>query len=205
MEKLNKDDDLKRYLQPGPLSQPFLENDVVEKAVMTDFLHKKEIGKPVTKLESLYNWIAHEAKFADEKFRVENKFSRCAKEIWESKKMTGCSDYAVVFATFARQIGIPTTFLHTAESTWLDCFLNDKPYSIHRGHAFCECFYDGKWVLVDPTYRKITYDYNPNKLELAYKIGPSNVYIPFFRDLDLVEKRGLVEQNHFMDEKCRNL
>lgn len=204
MRDLNENDKSK-FLQHGNLTKPFLQDDFVLSQVMRDFDAKVKKGIENTLLESLFNWINYKVKFADEKFREKNRFKRTAQEIWESGLTTGCTDYAILFATFARQIGIPATFLHTAEEGWLNKLLNHEKCDIHYGHSFCECFYDGKWVLVDPTYRRIEKCYNPEKLELSYNVGPGNVYIPYFRGLDLCKRQSTQEHNHLMDKICSDL
>lgn len=206
MKKLNTTTDTQKYLASGNLTQPFLPTDYVLEMVMRDFNHKKEAGIKNTEIESLFNWIVHCVKLSDfEEFKNENRFMRTAQEIWESKLATGCTDYATLFATFARQLNYPTTILHTAEQGWLTNFLNNKKCSLHRGHTFCECFYKEKWILVDPTYKKIEYDYNPEKLVLSYKVGPGNIYIPYKRDLDLERKMTTKEHNFEMEEACKKL
>ena len=56
------------YLQFGHLTQPFLEKEYVKEMVMSDYQEK------------------------------DCKFSRTAKEIWESGFITGSTDIALVFA-----------------------------------------------------------------------------------------------------------
>ena len=116
---------------------------------------------------------------------------RTAQEIWESKKASGCTDYAILYATFARTLGVPTTLLHTAEYDWLQKLKNGEDSTMHFGHSFCECYFGDKWVLVDPTCKHIERNYNPKKLELSYKVGGKSVFIPYFRGLDLGENKML--------------
>lgn len=206
MKKLNTTTDTQKYLGSGNLTQPFLPNDYIFEMVMRDFNHKKDAGLNYTEIESLFNWIIHCVKISNsEKFKNENRFMRTAQEIWESKLATGCTDYATLFATFARQLGYPTTILHTAEQGWLTNFFDNDDYSLHRGHSFCECFYKDKWILVDPTYKKIEFQYNPEKLTLSYNVGQSNVYIPYQRDLDLQKRMTTQEHNIEMENTCIKL
>lgn len=204
MQKLSIKDK-EQYLKSGNLTTPFLENNYVKEMVMRDYNHKLENGKQANKVESLFNWIAFVIKLGDEKFKQKYKFKRTAQEIWESGFATGCTDYAILFSTFARQLGWPTTFLHTAEFGWLQKFLDGKNSSVHYGHSFCECYYENKWILVDPTSRKIMYDYNSDKIELPYNVGQGSVYIPYFRGLDLGKKTSIEEHNLEMDKLCKTL
>ena len=205
MKNLTKND-CEKYLQYGNLTQPFLEKEYVLNKVLIDYNHKIKENKNYTKIDALYNWIHH---CMDEKPQQEEKnnvkFRRTAKEIWESGFASGCTDYATLFATFARQIGIPTTLLHTAEYNWVRGLQNNENQPLHVGHSFCECFYEDRWVLVDPTFRKIEKKYNSDKITLSYQVSKSNIYIPYFRGLDLGKKQSVREHNEIMDKECIGL
>ncbi len=195
MKSLTKKD-AKQYLKSGTLTQPFLADDFVLQKVMTDYNYKISKGQQITKIESLMFWIRHNVKIGkDDNFIDQHKFNRTAQEIWESKVVTGCTDRVLLFCTFARQIGIPTTFLHTVEFDWLKDFKSGKKQLIHKGHTFCECYYEGEWVLVDPTCLKIVKNYNASKIILPYDDLEYNVFIPYFRGLDLKEKMTLQQHN----------
>ncbi len=185
------------------MTLPFLENQYVLEMVLRDYIANLKRGDEASILSSLYNWIALKVKYTDdEEFQRQNKFHRNAKEIWESKLSTGCTDYALVFSTLARQIGVPTTILHTAEENWVKNLLAGREFKAYKGHTFCECFYCGEWVLVDPTARKVIKGYNPNKIELT---NENNVYIPYLRTIDLMGKTSLKEHNLDMEERCKKL
>lgn len=206
MKKLNKTTDVQKYLEFGNLTQPFLDNAYVLDKVMLDYNAKLKLNGQASKLESLYLWISKNVEYSkDQNFRVKYKFQRTAEEIWQSKVTTGCTDYCILFATFARQIGIPATFLHTAEKNWFFRLKNNKDYNSHYGHAFCECFYNDKWVLVDPTCKKYSTNYDIDFLRLTYSIGGSNEFIPYLRGLDLNVKQSIKEYNKTMDEICLKL
>ena len=204
MEKPNTTSDVQKYLQSGQLTQPFLPDDFVVQKVMWDYHSKLDQGLPASKLASLFCWINKNIEFErkDKDFVESNKFMRNAEQIWQSKKATGCTDYAIVFACFARQLGISTTFLHTAEQNYLNRLKSGERNNRHVGHSFCECFYDGRWVLVDPTFKKIEYEYCANKIELSYNIGENNVFVPYLRDLDLGQRQNIKQHNDIMDKMC---
>ena len=124
MQLLNKLDDVEKYKNFGVLTQPFLDKDYVYGKVITDLRHKQKDIKSGYFLASLFLWIKKEVKYSQEKEIQKLKFMRTAKEIWESKKASGCTDYAILFATLARTLGIPTTILHTAEYDWLQRLKN---------------------------------------------------------------------------------
>ena len=206
MKKLNSTTDVSRYLEQGFLTKPFLEDSYVLEKVMHDFNAKRVMGKNITKIDSLIAWIHAKTMVSkDEEYKKQNKFQRTAQEIARDQKMTGCTDYAMLFATFARQIGIPTTILHTAEEKWLQRLLNGEDCKMHIGHSFCECFYEGKWILVDPTAKRTEDDYDPERIVLSYDLGGDNVFIPYFRGNDLGGKQTIGEHNKAMDQYCRKL
>ncbi len=206
MDKLNNSTDLDNYLANGTFTKPFLSSNYVNERVMTDYSFKKNNGENAHELVSLMCWIKHIMKSAkDQEFIDKHKFRRTAQEIWESGLCTGCTDWAILFATFARQLGYPTTFLTTAQDLWFNKLKNNESINNHIGHSFCECFYKGKWVLVDPTFMKIEEEYNPSKLELSYNVGGSNTYIPYFRGLDLEVKQSIRDHNRNMDKLCNDL
>lgn len=204
MERLTSDD-AKRYLQSGALTGEFLDSDFVIEKIEIDYNNKIATNKNHTKLDSIFSWIWHNVKMAeDEKFIRENKFQRTAGQVWESGQAVGCFDFANVFATVARQVGIPTTILATAEER---CFkrVQKEDVSVLTGHYFCECFIDGKWVLVDPTCKKIENNYSPSKIKLHYRVGESNKFIPYQRCVDLGEKKTIKQHNEEMIQMCRQI
>ncbi len=205
MQLLNKLDDVEKYKNFGVLTQPFLDKDYVYGKVITDLRHKQKDIKSGYFLASLFLWIKKEVKYSQEKEIQKLKFMRTAKEIWESKKASGCTDYAILFATLARTLGIPTTILHTAEYDWLQRLKNGGDSWMHYGHTFCECYFNDSWVLVDPTCEYIGRIYNPEKLELPYKIAGKSIFIPYFRGLDLGERLNVEIHNKKMDELCNAL
>ncbi len=204
MRKLTEKDK-ERYLKFGSLTTPFLEDHYVKEMVMRDYNRRLKSGQQANIVESLICWIASFVKAGDDNFRQKYKFKRTAKEIWESGFATGCTDYALVFATLARQLGWPTTFLNTAELGWLQRLLNGENSNFHYGHSFCECYFENRWMLVDPTCRKIMQNYSLDKIELPYNVGPGNVYVPYLRGLDLGKKTSSKEHNLEMDRLCKKL
>lgn len=185
---------------------PFLETEYIVGRVECDMNAKGWNGR-CAQVQSLMNWICSKVKYAsgDKEYICNNQFNRSAKEVFESEKTVGCTDYAILFATFARQIGIPTSFLHTVSVKWLEKLKNGEEIEKYKGHSFCECFIDGEWMLVDPTNKRIVGEYNPEKIELNYLIGGENEFIPYFRGLDLGQKCGLREHNRMMKIECEKL
>ncbi len=205
MQQLNKTSDIERFQNYGNLTQPFLPKEFIYNQIMLDLKHKQKDPISYDFLISLALWIHHHVKYSSDDDIQQQKFMRTAKEIWESKKASGCTDYAVLFATFTRTLGIPTTFLHTAEYDWLKKLKSGESGRMHFGHSFCECFFGGGWVLVDPTCKRLDSSYNPEKLELSYTVGGKSIFIPYFRELDLGEKQDIETHNKMMDQLCNNI
>lgn len=205
MKNLNQHD-AAQFLVNGILSQPFLDKQFIEEKLAIDYNNKLIKGIKTNKIKGLIDWIHHNIKYCNDKnFIINNQFKRTAKEIWDSGMATGCTDYALVFCTFARQLGIPTTLLHTAEYNWIKRLQTGEDYQMHYGHTFCECYFAGEWVLVDPTCKKITSPYNAERLELDYTIANSSIFIPYFRGMDLEKSQTLKQHNADMEEECRLL
>ena len=195
--------DAKEYLNFGNLTQPFLEKSYIEEMVMRDYNACKRDDNTIFK--SLAKWIHHRLRYAKTCKEKNCKFSRTAKEIWESGFTTGCTDMGLVFATMARQLGYPTTILHTAEENWIKRLQAGEDYAMHYGHTFCEVFFNERWILVDPTASKVVYDYNPNKIHLPYDLGGNSVFVPYKRCIDFEKPQTIKEHNKLMDEFCRDI
>lgn len=201
LEKLTKKDSNK-YLESGSLTEPFLDVKFIMSKVNID----KETYPDANMIESLMRWINYKVPFtSDMELKNKYKFKRTAKEIWEDGFCTGCTDRAMVFATFARQLNIPTTLLHTAEMSWVKKCKNGENPAIYSGHSFCECYFEGKWILVDTTFRKIEFDYDCNKIHLSYQVSNSNDFISYFRGLDLGKRQTMKEHNDEMDIMCKEI
>ncbi len=192
-----------KYLHPGKQTKPWLDSVELKKRFEQ---YKKEHPKYDDELILLAFFLKNKnedpdfggCKSADDvEFRNKNRFSRTAQQIWESKQLTGCTDYALVFACFARQLGIPTTLLHTVSNKWLEKFklgtLEDP--RMHAGHTFCECYYNGNWVLVDPTFHEVMYKYDLPKIRLQYKVGDDYLYYAYKREIDLGKPMSTDEFN----------
>lgn len=191
--------DIETYLQNGFLTKPFLDDYIVKQKVEIDYNAKILIYPNYTKIESLFCWINHCLQYSqDEEFIANNKFQRNAQEIWDSGYAVGCSDYAILFATFARQLGLPTTILATAEINFYKNLIKGNK-THHVGHYFCECFYENKWYLVDPANKKLENEFSVDVLQLSYNIHNGNKYIPYLRCLDLGKRQTIKEHNIEMD------
>ncbi len=189
-----------QYLDNSGSMEQFLDLNYLKEKIYFDYNIKIKDNPNYTILHSLFFWINKNLSYAkDENFRAKNKFMRSAKEIWESGLATGCTDYAIVFATLARQLQIPTTLLHTMSENFINNIKNEnKKYT---GHAFCECFVNGEWILIDPANGKYIGVYNKKRIILQYKINNESVFIPCDRNVGF-GKQTIKEFNHKMEELC---
>lgn len=197
MKQLSRHD-INKYLEFGQFNNRFLDKNYLcnalnindETAITTDTIKLL--------LTFVHNNI-HSSK--DINFNRANKFRRNAQQIWESGVATGCTDYAIVFSNLAKHIGIPSTILHTADFEYAKqlCENAEKPRRL--GHSFCECFLNGKWILVDPTKQIIEEKYNTEKIELSYMVGGKNVFLPYVRKAEFLPE---TQKEHcaFMDIEC---
>jgi len=102
----------------------------------------------LSRIFEILSWIHHNLKLdLDENYKKEHFRSRTAGEIIESKKLTGCSDYALVFLVLAKASGFKTKYVETIQTEWL----RDGGDKI-LGHVFVEVFLDKEeeWVIIDP-------------------------------------------------------
>jgi len=87
-------------------------------------------------------------------------FQRTAHEIFQSRILGGCSDFALAQATLFRSVGIPSRMVITANVDWMDQY-RENPLAMSEGHGFVEVFLENRWHLVDSTYRWLFDHYDP--------------------------------------------
>ncbi len=87
-------------------------------------------------------------------------FMRTADELYESRVLGGCSDYALAQITLFRAVRIPARMVVTANVDWIYQYLKN-PLTMTEGHSFIEVFLEDRWYLVDSTYRYFFSEYDP--------------------------------------------
>ena len=117
-------------------------------------------------------------------------FTRSADELFRSRKMGDCSDYALVQLPLFRALGIPTRLVMTASLDWMKDYKMDR-LAITTGHSFLEVFLEDRWYLVDPTFRFFFLDYNPGRKNFPRKM----VYYKSGRDFWALGIRGTSDLN----------
>lgn len=74
----------------------------------------------------------------------------------------GCADYAVVYATLARAVGIPTVLVKTMDADWIRRFRAGPEPAVWSGHVFLEVWDGARWRLLDPEAQVLYDDYDPD-------------------------------------------
>ena len=88
-------------------------------------------------------------------------FLRTADDLFESRVLGGCSDFAVVEITLFRALGIPARMVITANVAWMEEY-RQNGLAMTAGHSFIEVFLEDRWFLVDSTYRQFYTDHDPD-------------------------------------------
>ena len=211
MKKLNTTNDALFYLTTDYLTSPFMDDYVLRAKIMKDLKAHIGMGEKYSIIDSLINYIHRYVKPSEDKdFNAEYRFNRTAKEIWKSCLSTGCTDYALLFCTFARQLGLPTTFVSAIGRDYYYQLKRGKAPAMHKGHAFCECCINTRteegqpkkqWILVDPTTHAVMEDYlKDGVIKLNYRIANNSTFIPFYRGVDIGEKTHSANWNKKMDD-----
>lgn len=100
-------------------------------------------------------------------------FTRTADELFQTRVLGGCSDFALVQSVLFRALGIPTRLVVTADVEWMKNYKTNKLY-MTRGHVFIEVYLENRWYLVDTAYRSIYLDYKVFK-----RSYPRNMFFCF--------------------------
>lgn len=149
----------------------------------------EEISKPfrlegVGRVFEILSWIHHNLRLdLDENYKKKYFRARTAEEIIETGKLTGCSDYALVFLVLAKASGFKTRYVETIQTDWLKEG-GDKIL----GHVFVETLIDEKsgWLIIDPQNAVIRAWYG--KRYVVYAKGEDSWDIGIRNFTDLKEK-----------------
>ena len=143
---------------------------------IADNFRQKNLDLILEILDWVFNNFENTENDKEEKMKLFRK--RTADEIIKSGKVTGCTDYAIVFIALARAKGIPTKYIEAIRKRWLD--IGDENHI--EGHVFTECQINDKWYITDPQQGVIRTDYRNYAI---YKKGLDswNIGIRSFDDL----------------------
>lgn len=153
--------------------------------ILDQFNNKKDLST----LMEIYKYISAGA-FQNSSDNTIDKFARSVDEIMDSKVLTGCTDYGLVFASITRDKGIPTIFLQTARVDWIYERLRNISNGI-VGHILIEVYIDGKWRLIDSTAGRYYPDYDYNDFSL------NDGYYVFSKSIEVLDSGIKSEQHNF--------
>jgi len=100
-------------------------------------------------------------------------FTRTADELFQTRILGGCSDFALVQSVLFRALGIPARLVVVADVEWMEQYKTNKLY-MTRGHVFIEVYLENRWYLVDTAYRSIYLDY-----KMFQRSYPRNLFFCF--------------------------
>lgn len=143
---------------------------------IADKFKQKDLDLVLEVLDWVFNNFKNIENNKEEKMKLFRK--RTADEIIKSGKVTGCTDYAIVFIALARAKKIPTKYIEAIRKRWLD--IGDENHI--EGHVFAECQINNKWYIIDPQQGAIRSDYRNYTI---YKKGLDSwdIGIKSFEDL----------------------
>ena len=84
-----------------------------------------------------------------------------------------------VILIITREKGIPTIHIQTAKKKFVEDLQKSKDIEV-RGHHFCECFVNNRWILVDPSRGSVLQNYDNNDFNLGQ-------YYIFSKSTDIFE------------------
>lgn len=116
----------------------------------------------ITRRERLFKAMAHIWQtFSYDIWLNTEAFRRTADELFRSRVLGGCSDFALAELCLFRAVGIPSRMVITANADWIYEYRKD-PLALSEGHSFIEVYLEDRWYLVDSTYRCFFSGYDPD-------------------------------------------
>lgn len=196
------------YGQPGKyLAQG--EQTRLSNPAIVNALRRKE--QNLAHLGEIYFWIKRE--FTTWSAGGKTIGAITADQLLAERKLGGCHDWGLVYASVARELGYPVVMVDTASLTWAKQFQTGQKTG-YVGHVFVEVFLEGKWVLVDSTnnwYIENGYDPTNSVIPLKGSIaGSSQETLGFYvlrkgRDMWGYGIRSASELNRLMEDSARAL
>ena len=187
IKKLGFDEDTYTYLRGGKYTKPFSSDTEQVEDSIRDIISENSavINGRNDELTALFTLINSEINNKIEENKNNAKrYSRTAEEIYNSGKVIDQNDYALIFASIARQLRIPTTCLYAMERNDLKAKVNGQKDTEILTKTFCECFYDNEWVLVDPQNGNVISNYDPNLFEVK-SWNTTKEYVGYLRGFDM--------------------
>lgn len=136
------------------------------------------------------------ANFKYDNWLNDKAFTRSAGELFDTRLLGGCSDFALAQVTLFRAVGVPARLALTANTEWMSDF-KENDLLITTGHVFIEAYLEDRWHLVDSTYRLLFEGYKPGGRNF-----PRNEYLfgrgKDFWSLGITDVAGLDRAYHPM-------
>lgn len=139
------------YNNPAIYLKPGLQSTISSQETIDELKEKFEKCSGLEGLKDLYLWLGQE--FSAYKGGGKLIGITTIDQLLETKKLSGCSDNALVLSAVARYLGYPTVMIDTAGIDWAEKFQLGLTTS-YVGHVFVEVYIDDNWILVDPTSGK---------------------------------------------------
>jgi len=115
----------------------------------------------VNRRERMYKAIDYVwANFKYDNWLSDRAFTRSAGELFETRVLGGCSDFALAQVILFRAVGVPARMALTANTGWMAEF-KENDLLITTGHVFIEAYLEDRWHLIDSTYRLLFEGYDP--------------------------------------------
>lgn len=115
----------------------------------------------INRRERMYKAVDYVwANFTYDNWLNDKAFARSAGELFETRMLGGCSDFALAQVTLFRAVGVPARMILTANTEWMADF-KENDLLITTGHVFIEAYLEDRWHLIDSTYRLMFENYNP--------------------------------------------
>lgn len=134
-------------------------------------------------------------------------------QLFAERRLGGCHDWGLVYATIARELGYPAVMVDTMSIMWVKQVQSGQKVA-YDGHVFAEVFVDGKWIIVDSTnnwYAENNYDPANPVIPLKGAIATGfNEDVGFYVMRKGVDSWGYgirsnAELTRLMDESARQL
>lgn len=129
-------------------------------------------GQSLTHLGDIYRWLKHDF----EPYGAHGRTIGVATvdQLLADRRLGGCHDTALVYASVAREMGYPALIADTASIPWIEQYQAHEA-SQHVGHVFVEVYLVDEWVLIDPSNGwYLEHGYVPGNPVIPLTIGPAS-------------------------------
>ncbi|MBU2548862.1 MAG: hypothetical protein KKB20_10650 [Proteobacteria bacterium] len=129
----------------------------------------------------------------------DRQFTRTADELFQSRTLGGCSEFALAELAILRALDIPTRLVVTANAAWMERS-RENDLGIPAGHSFLEVFLEREWYLVDSTWRWIYPGYDPESSHYPH----GETFLARGRDFWDLGLRNVEQANDMLLKKAKD-